>query len=206
MVKHVVKVMGVLAALFGLRQFYRNWGTTKGECRSRLPGDDLVHAPAVQTTEGAWVDASADTVWAEVAQALRDRDRLARRLGVTLRAMDVSHGLSIVLRSTAGGLHEDATWSIRIFPHGDDRCRVLLRCRIALRHPGQVIGVELAGPVRALVTRGILLDVKRRAERDQLCQRSCTAGDENLLAVGDDRHLHRRTNDPVTPAMEAHSV
>lgn len=206
MVKHVVKVMGALAALLGLRQFYRNWGTTKGECRLRLPGDDLVHAPAVQTTEGVWVDASADTVWRELVQTLRDRDRLARRLDATLRVTDVSEGVSLVLRSTTRGFHDDATWSVCVFPHGDEWCRVLLRCRIALRHPGQVVAVELAGPVRAFVTRAILLDVKRRAERDQLCQRSHTAGDESLPTAGDERHHHRRTNDPVTPVISANSV
>jgi hypothetical protein len=31
-------------------------------------------------------------------------------------------------------------------------------------HPGEVLAVELAGPVTALLARGMLLGIKRRAE------------------------------------------
>lgn len=164
MVNDIVKVVAVAAGLLGLRQFYRNWGTTKGECGLPLPGDHLVHAPASQTTEGVWVNASSDIVWAELLRTLRDREGV-RRLGVALHVAEVSEGAHLVVRSTPRGLHAGSVWSVSVIPHGEDRCRVLLRGRVALRHPGQVVGVEMSGPLRALVTRAILRGVQRRAER-----------------------------------------
>lgn len=166
--KYIVNGMVVVAGLVGLRQFYRNWGTTKGECRLLLPGDELVHAPAVQTTEGVWVDASADAVWSELLRTLRDRAGVRRRLAAPLHVVQISEGTVIVLQSTPSGLHAGAVWSVSVIPHGADRCRVLLRCRIGLRHPGQIVAVELLGPVRALVTRAVLRGVQRRAERISL--------------------------------------
>lgn len=165
MVKYIVNGLVAVAGLVGLRQFYRNWGTTKGECRLLLPGDNLVHAPAVQTTEGVWVDASAAAVWSELLRTLRDRADMGRRLAAPLHVVQMSEGSVIVLQSTPRGVHAGAVWSVSVIPHGADRCRVLLRCRIGLRHPGQVIGVELLGPVRALVTRAMLRGLQRRAER-----------------------------------------
>lgn len=166
MINDIVKVVAAAAGLLGLRQFYRNWGTTKGECGLPLPGDDLVHSPASQTTEGVWVNASSDAVWVELLRTLRDRKSLGR-LGVALHVAEVSEGAHIVLRSTPRGLHAGSVWSVSVIPHGVERCRVLLRGRVALRHPGQVVGVELSGPLRALVTRAMLRGVQRRAE--QIC-------------------------------------
>lgn len=164
MVNNIVKVLAVAAGLLGLRQFYRNWGTTKGECNLPLPGDDLVHAPASQTTEGVWVNASSDTVWAELLRTLRDRKSVGR-FGVALQLADMSEGTHIVLQSMPRGLRAGSMWSVSVIPHGVDRCRILLRGRVALRHPGQVLGVELSGPLRALVTRAMLRGIQRRAER-----------------------------------------
>lgn len=166
MINDIVKVVAAAAGLLGLRQFYRNWGTTKGECGLPLPGDDLVHSPASQTTEGVWVNASSDAVWVELLRTLRHRKSLGR-LGVALHVAEVSEGAHIVLRSTPRGLHAGSVWSVSVIPHGVERCRVLLRGRVALRHPGQVVGVELSGPLRALVTRAMLRGVQRRAE--QIC-------------------------------------
>lgn len=164
MVNYIVKVLMVGAGLLGLRQFYRNWGTTKGECELSLPGDDLVHAPASQTTEGVWVNASSDIVWAELLRARRDGAGTGWRLAAALHVADISEGAHLVLQSTPKGLHAGSVWSVSVIPHGAQRCRVLLRGRVALRHPGQVVGVELLGPVRALVTRAVLRDLQRRAE------------------------------------------
>lgn len=164
MVKYIVNGVVVVVGLVGLRQFYRNWGTTKGECRSRLPGDDLVGAPAVQTTEGVWVEAPAAAVWSELLRTLRDRAGMSRWMAAPLHVAHMSEGAVLVLQSTPKGLHAGAVWSVSVIPHGVDRCRVLLRCRIGLRHPGQVVGVELLGPVRAFVTRVMLRGLQRRAE------------------------------------------
>lgn len=47
---------------------------------------------------------------------------------------------------------------------GGPLCRVLIRTRARLRHPGEILAVELAGPVTSLMTRGMLLGIKRRSE------------------------------------------
>ena len=60
-----MRLIGSVAAagaLLAARQFYRNWGTTKEECQTPLPGDELIGQPAVQTTEGVWIDAPAADV------------------------------------------------------------------------------------------------------------------------------------------------
>lgn len=167
MVNYIAKVLVVAAGLLGLRQFYRNWGTTKGECELPLPGDELVRAPAIQSTEGVWVNASPATVWSELLRTLRDRAGVGTRLGAPRRVAEISEGACIVLQSTPRGLHAGSVWSLNVLPHGADRCRVLVRCRVGLRHPGQVVGVELSDPLRALVTRAMLRGVQRRAE--QIC-------------------------------------
>ena len=41
-----------------------------------LPGDELVGRPAVQTTEGVWVDAPASAVWPWLVQMGQDRGGL----------------------------------------------------------------------------------------------------------------------------------
>ena len=50
------------AGLYAARRYYRNWGTTKDECESPLPGDELVPEPVLQTTEGVWIEATAEEV------------------------------------------------------------------------------------------------------------------------------------------------
>lgn len=49
-------------------------------------------------------------------------------------------------------------------PYGDDRSRLLVRSRTALRHPGQVLAVEFARSARAFITRRMLIGIRRRAE------------------------------------------
>lgn len=53
----------LLALLYGVRRYYRNWGSTKAESQMGLPGDCLVVDPAIQTTEAVYVDASQSEVW-----------------------------------------------------------------------------------------------------------------------------------------------
>lgn len=189
--------------LYAARRYYRNWGATKDECQMTLPGDDLVAGPAVQTTDGVWIDASPAAVWPWLIQIGQDRGGLytyqclqnlfglhyrnAERIepnwqhlsvgdavrltppnwlgfpdGATLRVADIVDQKSIVLRALPPGHIVDAVWSAHLIPHWDDRCRLLIRHRIRLRHPGEVLAVELTGPAVALMTRGTLLGIKRR--------------------------------------------
>ena len=88
--------------------------------------------------------------------------------GIELRVAELIDGQSIVLRAQPG-LPWDGVWSFHVIPHWDDRCRLVIRSRLALRHPAEVAVAELFGPARAFITRGILLGIKRRAEgRGQL--------------------------------------
>lgn len=83
--------------------------------------------------------------------------------GIELRVADLIDGQSIVLRGQPQ-LPWDVMWSFHVVPHWDDRCRLLIRSRLALRHPAEMVVAELVGPARAFITRGILLGIKRRAE------------------------------------------
>jgi hypothetical protein len=85
------------------------------------------------------------------------------RDGIVLTLVDVIEQQSLVLRTMPRDLW-DAVWTFHVIPHWEDRCRLLIRTRIQLRHPGEVFAAELAGPAKALMTRGILLGIKRRAE------------------------------------------
>ena len=205
MTHKVVRLALIAAGLCAARRYYRNWGATKEECAMTLPGDELVRAPAVQTTEAVSVDAPAGSVWRWLVQMGHDRGGLysfealknllgpqfhtAERLhpqwqrldvgdvvrlapkgwmglreGVALRVADVVPQERIVLRAAPPALPWDAVWSFHIFPHWEDRCRLIIRRRAGMRHPGEVLAAELAGPLTAFVTRGILIGIKRRAE------------------------------------------
>lgn len=87
------------------------------------------------------------------------------REGLTMRVVDVEDQRCIVLRSAPAAHGWEAVWSFHLIPHWDDRCRLLIRSRVGLRHPGEVLLAELVGPARAFVTRGMLIGIKRRAER-----------------------------------------
>lgn len=197
--------VAVGAGLVAARQFYRNWGTTKDECETVLPGDELVGQPAVQTTEGVWIDAPAADVWPWLVQMGQDRGGLysyealenlvglnyrnADRIhpewqhlevgdvirvvppgwmglseGIALPVAQISEGQSIVLRLQPPQLPWDGVWSFHVIPRWEDRCRLLVRSRSRMHAPGAVLGAEAAGPVLALMTRGMLLGIKRRVE------------------------------------------
>jgi len=81
-----------------------------------------------------------------------------------MHVVDVVEGQCIVLSAAPAGHPSEVVWSFHLVPHWDDRCRLLIRTRAQLRHPGEVLFTELAGPARALLTRGILLGIKRRSE------------------------------------------
>ena len=207
MAKGLVQVAAGVALLYAARRYYRNWGTTKEESQMKLPGDELVGGPVVQTTQGVWIDSPASAVWPWLVQMGQDRgglysyetlenligldyhnadrihpewQRLASgdvirlvpkgwmglRDGIALPVVDVIEQRAIVLRASPADSLQDAVWSFHLIPHWDDRCRLLVRTRTRLHHPGEVLAAELAGPANAFMTRGMLLGVKRRAERN----------------------------------------
>lgn len=203
----------VLLLLYGARRYFRNWGTTKQECRMYLPGDELLRQPVSQTTEGVWIDRPVAEVWPWLVQMGQDRgglysyellensfgmqfrnaDRihpewqelaagdmvrlapkgwLGRRDGVVLRVAEVIDASAIVLRVQPPDLPWEGVWSFHLMPHGDDRCRLLVRTRVGLRHPGEILLAEMAGPAVALMTRGMLRGIRRRVQHHQVQQPS----------------------------------
>jgi hypothetical protein len=203
---HVPEAVAVSALLYAARRYYRNWGTTKQECRQKLPGDELVRSPVLQSTEGVWIDAPAEAVWPWLTQLGQDRAgfytfetiesllglefqgdttihpewqrltpgdaiRLAppgwlgRNNGLLLTVARIVENETIVLSGAPPEFPWHAVWSFHLEPHFDDKCRLLVRTRAGLRHPGQVFITELAGPAVTLAMRGMLLGIKDRAEK-----------------------------------------
>ena len=194
------------AGLYAARQYFRNWGTTKEECETPLPGDELVAQPAVQTTEGVWIEAPAAEVWPWLVQMGQDRGGLysyeklenlaglrhrnADRIhpewqnlavgdvirvvprgwmglsdGVALPVSQLIEGESIVLRLQPPDVPVDGVWSFHVVARWEDRCRLLVRTRLRMRVPGEAVGAEAIGPAMSLMTRGMLLGIKRRVEQ-----------------------------------------
>jgi hypothetical protein len=191
------------AGLYAARQYFRNWGTTKEECETPLPGDELVGQPAVQTTEGIWIEGSAADVWPWLVQMGHDRagmysyEKLENLAGIRHRNADRIHpewqnlavgdevrliprgwmGLSEGLAMPVVQLVEgetivlqmrpplDGVWSFHVIPRWEDRCRLLVRTRMRMRVPGEAVGAEAFSPVMSLMTRGMLLGIKKRVEQ-----------------------------------------
>ncbi len=188
------RTVALVAVLYAARQYYRNWGATKEECLLQLPGDAVIGEPVVQATEAVYIDSPQSTVWALLAQMGQDREDAERirpesqhlEVGDVVRLapkgwMGLKDGLRmcveeiepekrIVLRATRPGLLWDVVWSIHLLPHWEDRVRLLVRVRIGLRHPGEVLVMELARPLVALTTRRFLIEFKHRVERLPLAQ------------------------------------
>jgi len=97
---------------------------------------------------------------------LSSQGRMGLPGGLTLSVAAIVPEKCIVLTTKAG---EDSrwnvVWSFHLQPHWEDRVRLLTRARIALRHPGEVFVMELARPIVAFSTRGLLLGIKHRVER-----------------------------------------
>lgn len=206
--RHVMEAVAVSALLYGARRYYRNWGTTKQECRQKLPGDELVRSPALQSTEGVWIDAPVEAVWPWLTQLGQDRAgfytfetiesllgldfqgdttihpewqqlspgdpvRLAppgwlgRKNGLLLTVARIVDNSTIVLGGAPPDFPWHAVWSFHLEPHYDGQCRLLVRTRAGLRHPGQLFVTELAGPAVTLTVRGMLLGIKERVETAQ---------------------------------------
>jgi hypothetical protein len=193
--KRITKIAELTGVLYAARRYYRNWGASKGECQVRLPGDELVGDPVIQVTEATWIDAPLSAIWPWLLQLGQNPGGLidlradnADRLhpewqlavgdvmhltpegwmglhdGLSLRVDAITPERSIVLRATSPNLPK-AVWSFHLEPHWETHTRLLARARVGLRHPGEVVAVELARPAIALTTRAVLLGIKRRVER-----------------------------------------
>lgn len=127
-----------LENLIGLR--YRNADRIHAEWQRLAPGD------VVRLVPKGW---------------------MGLREGVVLPVAQVVPEKDIVLHGRPPDTPWDAVWSFHIVPHWQDRCRLLARTRTRLRYPGEVLSLEAAGPVIALLTRGMLLGIRRRVVTQQ---------------------------------------
>jgi hypothetical protein len=174
-------------ALYAARRYYRNWGTTKDECRMQLPGDELIKRPITRTTEGVSIEAPAEAVWGQLLQRIHPeqqtvvpgdvirlvpRGRLGLRRGMELAVEQVVDGSALVLSGARPNFPWQTVMSFHVLPRLEDRCRLLIRTRTALRHPGEVLLVELAGPAMAMLMRRMLVGIKNEAEGARRSHRS----------------------------------
>jgi hypothetical protein len=230
MANGVVKLGAAAVLLYGARRYFRDWGTTKAEFESRLPGDRLVHPPVIRATEAVDIEAPAEDVWPWLVQMGQDRgglysyERLENTLGLRYRNADRLHeewqrlaegdavrlvprgwlgiddgvemrvvelvdgkgveGKCIVLLAEPPQVPFTMVWSFHLMRRGADRCRLLIRSRMGLRHPGEVLLAEVLGPARALLTRGMLIGIKRRVESRRQAEAAAAATSAEVHRVG----------------------
>ncbi|BDB43262.1 MULTISPECIES: SRPBCC family protein [Mycobacterium] len=174
-----MRVGAALALLYAARRYYLNWGTTKAEAQARMPGDELVADPAVQTTEAISIDVPAAQVWPWLIPEQVNPDWPHLEVGDVIQVtpegwLGIDGGVKLTVAKivpeeclvlTAGRTDRTGVWSMHLQPHWEDSVRLLVRVRLALRHPGEVAALELARPAIALGTRRLLRGIKERAER-----------------------------------------
>lgn len=73
---------------------------------------------------------------------LTPRDWVGRPDGLVLSVVEVIEQQAIILRTNRGG-NWDATCTLHLAPHWQDRCRLLVRTHIRLAHTGAVMITEL---------------------------------------------------------------
>ena len=91
------------------------------------------------------------------------RGWMGLRDGMALPVAQLIEGQSIVLRQQPPQVPFDGVWSFHAAALGGPLPPAGTQ-PIADAAAGEVLGAELAGPVTALMTRGMLLGIKRRAE------------------------------------------
>lgn len=93
---------------------------------------------------------------------------LGLRDGLAFPVVRVEPGRSIALRVDPARTPWDAVWSLHVIPHGPAGCRLISRSRSARGGWLAWLTVQLLDPITLVMTRGMLLGIKRRAERSAL--------------------------------------
>jgi len=97
LVRGTVAAAALLAASayhVAIRPWHRRWGTTEGEARGPLPGDDLLPDATDQVTHAIEIDAPAESVWPWLVQIGQGRggfysyDLLERAVGADIHNVD----------------------------------------------------------------------------------------------------------------------
>jgi hypothetical protein len=95
---------------------------------------------------------------------LAPRGWMGLRDGFALTVAEVIEKQAVMLCAGPPAHPLDAVWSFHVIPYWEDRCRLLVRSRTRRRHWADAVAIECAAPAKALVTRGMLRGIKRRAE------------------------------------------
>lgn len=137
---------------------YRRAGLYTGGATADLLG----YHGADQQIRSEWQNLSVgDSVSVTPPERFRQPD------GITLCVTDIEPERTIVLHGRPPATPWETVLSLHLEPRGEDRCRLVIRTRTAIRRPGQILLAEAAGPLMALAVRGALRGVKERAERAQ---------------------------------------
>jgi len=169
------------------------WGATDDEVAVLMPGDDLVPDPGVVATRAVTIDATPERVWQWLVQIGQDRggfysyDRLENLIGLDIHSADrvedrwqdllpgdvvrlaervaldvvvAEPGFALVLAAPGDAF----TWAFALRDcHG--RTRLVARERYATPNPGVRVLTEVVALVSTVMTRGMLLGIRDRAER-----------------------------------------
>lgn len=184
--------VALLWALVGRRRLL-DWGATAVERTQPLPGDELVPAPALQTTRAVTIDAPPGDVWPWLAQIGQDRggfysyERLENLAGARIRNADRIHPEwqrrevgELVMLHPANGLRVarfepgrvlvlEGWGAFVVEPAGPGRTRLLVRGRVPRRASAIALALLIELP-HLIMERRMLLGIKERAERGPTTQ------------------------------------
>jgi hypothetical protein len=101
---------------------------------------------------------------------------LGLKEGLALPVARVEPGRAIVLREQPPAQPWDAIWSFHVVPLGPGRCRLISRARSAHPRGAARVTAWAMSPVTLMMTRGMLLGIKWRAESGAVRPPAGTAG------------------------------
>jgi hypothetical protein len=168
------------------RPLMLHWGANCEEVHERLPGDETVAGPVVQSTRAVTVDAPVDAVWPWLAQLGQDRggfysyENLENLAGCHMHNADTIHpewqerrpGETVYLHPRSGlrvtrfepgrvlGLEG---WGAFVLEPRGDGTRLIARGRTP-RGPASIVNALLMEIPHFVMERKMLLGIKRRAE------------------------------------------
>ena len=170
------------------RPLMLHWGANCEEVHKRLPGDETVPGPVVQSTRAVTIDAPVDAVWPWLAQLGQDRggfysyESLENLAGCHMHNAGEIHpewqerrpgeivylhprsGLRVT-RFEPGRVLALEHWGAFVLePRGQDRTRLIARGRTP-RGPASIINALLMEIPHFVMERKMLLGIKRRAEQ-----------------------------------------
>jgi hypothetical protein len=170
------------------RPLMLHWSANGEEVHTRLPGDETVPGPAVQSTRAVTIEAPVDAVWPWLAQLGQDRggfysyESLENLAGCRMHNAEVVHpewqerrpgeivylhprsGLRVT-RFERGRVLALEHWGAFVLrPYGADRTRLIARGRTP-RGPASILNALLMEIPHFVMERRMLLGIKRRAEQ-----------------------------------------